>query len=86
MTVLPTSGIVRMELATQYGALVLGENGRAGSAVPLEGAVSFFHADTYGSVATWGFSVIDNVVVTDVPEPASISLLALAALGVLRRR
>ncbi|MBU0641352.1 MAG: PEP-CTERM sorting domain-containing protein [Planctomycetes bacterium] len=86
MTVFPGLGYVQMDLATQHGSLTLGVNGRAGTAAPTSGAISFFHADLYSSVATWGFSIIDNVVVTDVPEPAGLALLAVGVLAALRRR
>lgn len=62
-------------------------DGNVGSSVPLTGAVQLFHYDRYGSVAgQWGAAIFDNVVVTDIPEPASLSLLALGGLAMLRRR
>ena len=54
-----------------------------------EGNISLFYADFFSSVSSrpdLTFGVIDNVIVTDVPEPASLSLLALGGLAILRRR
>jgi hypothetical protein len=83
MTVLPALGIVFMEFDGQW----FGMNGLAGNPVTLDGALSFFHYDAYGSVAgAYGFSIVDNVVVHDTPEPATLALLSLGGLALLRRR
>jgi len=53
-----------------------------------EGNISLFYADFFTSVNTSGFNfgLFDNVVVTDAPEPASLVLLGLAGLALIRRR
>ncbi|MEZ6086004.1 MAG: PEP-CTERM sorting domain-containing protein [Phycisphaerae bacterium] len=57
------------------------------AAVPLSGAISLFHYDRYGSVAgQWAAAYFDNIVVTDLPEPASLGLLAIGGIALLCRR
>lgn len=43
-------------------------------------------ANNTGTVATTGTDRIDNVVIGTIPEPASLGLLALGAVGLLARR
>lgn len=86
ITVLPDLGPNGWAIFNIDG-LQLGVLGRYGSAFPTSGAVSLFHSDYYGSIANqFGFSLYDNVLVTDVPEPTSLVLLALGGLALLRRR
>ena len=59
------------------------------SGCSTSGNISLFYADFFSSVSPspdLAFGVIDNVVVTDVPEPASLALMGLGALAVCRRR
>lgn len=54
-----------------------------------DGNISLFYADFFSSVASdpdLQFGLYDNVVVTDVPEPASIVLMTVGGLMMLRRR
>lgn len=60
-----------------------------GSSFPLSGNISVGFMDIFTSVSgnpDVSFGVIDNLVVTDVPEPASLVLLALGGFALLRRR
>jgi hypothetical protein len=53
------------------------------------GNISLFYADFFSSIASdpnLQFGLYDNVIVTDVPEPASVVLVALGGLMMLRRR
>ena len=86
LTVLPDLGDYGWVIV-QIDDLQLGVIGRAGSGFSIEGAVSLFHSDYYGSLANqYAFSLYDNVVVTDTPEPTSLVLLALGGVALLRRR
>lgn len=62
-----------------------------GDPVDLSGNIALVYADLFSSVsdnAALSFGVFDNVVVTQIPEPSSVALLALGAAGFfqLRRR
>ena len=53
------------------------------------GNISVFYADFFGSInldPLHQFGVVDNVIVTDLPEPASLALMGLGGLMMLRRR
>ncbi len=54
------------------------------------GNVALYYGDLFSSLAGGGdslqFAIFDNVVVEDVPEPATFALLALGGVAVLRRR
>ncbi|MCP4589940.1 MAG: PEP-CTERM sorting domain-containing protein [bacterium] len=60
-----------------------------GSGFDYDGGMQLTYTDMFSSVsdnAALSFGVIDNLVVTDVPEPASLALLAMGGLAMLRRR
>lgn len=60
-----------------------------GSTFDLDGNISIGYMDIFTSVAAkpwFAFGLVDNLVVTDVPEPSSVALLALGAIAFLRRR
>lgn len=64
-------------------------DGSAG--VSTDGNISLFYADFFSSISPrpdLTFGIIDNVVVSTVPEPATVALAGLAGLGLvaLRRR
>ncbi len=57
--------------------------------VSTDGNISLFYADFFSSVANTPalqFGVVDNVIVTQIPEPSSLALLSLSGLALLRRR
>lgn len=59
------------------------------SGCSTNGNISLFYADFFSSVSPRPdrtFGIIDNVTVTDVPEPASLALMGLGGLAILRRR
>jgi hypothetical protein len=53
-----------------------------------DGNIALSYADFFTSVNESGFNfgLFDNVIVSDVPEPASLSLLSLGVLALIRRR
>lgn len=62
-----------------------------GDAVGLTGGIALTYADLFTSVSSkpeFSFGVFDNLVVTQVPEPSNMALLAVSLLGgmCLRRR
>ena len=62
-------------------------DGSAG--VSTDGNISLFYADFFSSVAntpSLQFGIVDNVIVTEIPEPSSLTLLSLSGLALLRRR
>ncbi len=63
------------------------DNSNGGTVVSMVGNVEVIYADLFSSVSDnpdLSFGVIDNFVVT--PEPASLSLIVLGGLALLRRR
>lgn len=64
-------------------------NGNLGSSFSTAGGVSLVYADLFDSLSdnsALSFGVYDNLVVTAVPEPASLALLSLGGLAVLAGR
>ena len=59
------------------------------SGVDVSGGVSLVYADLFSSLATPGegaFGLVDNLTVSQIPEPSSAALLLLGAGLVARRR
>lgn len=65
------------------------DNSNGGTVVAMEGAVEVMYSDLFTSVSDnpdLSFGLIDNFVVTEIPEPASLALLAVGVLAAVRRR
>lgn len=71
------------------GLLIATLDAGANGAVPLSGRVNFGYLDAFTSVTdnpALSFGVIDNLVVTQVPEPSSVMLVAACGLGLAALR
>jgi hypothetical protein len=63
--------------------------GTGDSGCTTDGNIMLFYADFFSSVsprAVWTYGIIDNVHVTEIPEPSSLVLLGLASLACFGRR
>lgn len=89
----PSAGLASYTLTSDASgnSLLIGTlDSNIGSSVGLEGSVALIHADLFSSVNTTGdnFGVFDNLVVTQIPEPATCWLLLSGAglVSWMRRR
>jgi hypothetical protein len=56
------------------------------SGVDTDGNISIFYADFFSSISPrpdLTFGIVDNVIVSEIPEPTSVLLLGIGALGLL---
>jgi hypothetical protein len=80
-------GIARFEIDGLWIGTV--DNSNGGAVVDMTGGVGVIYADLFDSVsdnAELSFGLFDNFVVTQVPEPAGLTLLGLGGLLVLLTR
>jgi hypothetical protein len=59
-----------------------------GNTFPLTGNISLGYSDPYNSLSSntaMSFGLIDNLEVSLIPEPTSLALLGVGALGLLAR-
>jgi hypothetical protein len=78
--------------AASGSTLLIGtlDNSNGGTVVDMEGSLSMIYGDLFASLSAapqFQFGLYDNVIVTEVPEPATaLCLLGLGALAMIRRR
>ena len=85
------NGNVLIEIEKPGGATlpIAQVNCEDATACSTDGNISLFYADFFSSVSpspNHAYGIIDNVTVTDVPEPASLALMGLGGFAMLRRR
>ena len=63
-------------------------NGDTTAVTTFEGHVGLLYADLFSSLNTsdFDFGIFDNVIITEIPEPTSVVLLGMGALGLLSGR
>jgi hypothetical protein len=89
------SGIVNIDIRKpgspnlRIATLDCNDTSDGSSGCTTDGNISLFYADFFSSVSPrpdLTFGVIDNVVVSDIPEPASVALMGLGGLAMIRRK